>query len=275
MSQTSSARKQPELSGNEEKSVSGDASNDASKSKPKSMSKSVPKQKAKSKPSSQSKKNSLKGFKFKQNEYFPTLVFSIDVNNPEAMNEKLLDAIYADRARDKGIFRSNVKELGGWHSEINLHRMKEYKAIVAQINAATRRISKKLKYDEDYALRIGSMWSIINPRGSMNIAHVHPGCMWSGVYYVQTPEKAGNIEFIDPRTVYLMNQAKHMQGEKRPRETWSKVNFTPVTGRMIIFPSWLYHSVRPNATTESGDKANRVIISFNINQKKISRKSGS
>jgi uncharacterized protein (TIGR02466 family) len=217
------------------------------------------------------KQQPLNSFKFKQNEYFPTLIFSIDIDKPEALNEKLLEAIYADRARDKGIFRSNVKELGGWHSEINLHRLKEYKDLVRQINAATRRISKELSYSKEHVMRIGSMWSIINPRGSMNIAHVHPGCMWSGVYYVQIPDKAGNIEFIDPRTVYLMNQAKHDPDQKRPRQTWSKVNFTPVTGRMIIFPSWLYHSVRPNATTEKGDKANRVIISFNINQNKVSR----
>jgi uncharacterized protein (TIGR02466 family) len=116
------------------------------------------------------------------------------------------------------------------------------------------------------------MWSIINPPGSVNIAHVHPGCMWSGVYYVQTPQGSGNIEFIEPRTVHLMNQPKFENMRKRPKECWTKVNFTPRAGKMIIFPAWLYHAVRPNEAKEKGDLANRVIISFNMSQHKKNAK---
>ena len=49
-----------------------------------------------------------------------------------------------------------------------------------------------------------------------------------------------------------------------------KVSFSPVAGRMLLFPSWLYHSVEPNRATpvdgceQGGD---RVILSFNLSQK--------
>jgi uncharacterized protein (TIGR02466 family) len=92
--------------------------------------------------------------------------------------------------------------------------------------------------------------------------------MWSGVYYIQAPEGAGNIEFSDPRTVHLMNQAKFQPNSKRPRDSWIKVRFTPTAGRMLIFPAWLYHGVDPNISKEPGDAGNRVIISFNLNQQK-------
>lgn len=65
-----------------------------------------------------------------------------------------------------------------------------------------------------------------------------------------------------------MQKAKFAPDKKRPKECWSKVNFTPVAGRMLIFPSWLYHSVAPNLSEAEGASSDRVIISFNISQKK-------
>lgn len=208
--------------------------------------------------------------KFSKKTYFPTMVFQIDVADAEALNQKLLKATYEERKRDQaGISRSNFKELGGWHSHNNLHKEDAYGELVGHINDATSRISNELGYSKKHRLTIGTMWSIINPPGSSNRAHVHPGCIWSGVYYIQAPENAGNIEFVEPRTAHLMNQPIYIPNQRRPKECWTKVRFTPTPGKMLIFPSWLYHGVDPNLTKEEGDAANRVIISFNLNQRKI------
>jgi uncharacterized protein (TIGR02466 family) len=210
-----------------------------------------------------------KSNKFSKKAYFPTLVFQIDLADPKALNEHLLKTIYAERDKDReGIARSNFKELGGWHSHNNLHKNAAYSELVNQITTSSARVSKELGYNKDYKLDIGTMWSIINPPGSANRAHVHPGCLWSGVYYIQAPENAGSIEFVEPRTVHLMNQARYIPNQKRPQDCWTKVRFAPTAGRMLIFPSWLYHAVDPNLSKEPGDAANRIIVSFNLNQKK-------
>ncbi len=208
--------------------------------------------------------------KFSTKTYFPTFVFQMDVAEADTLNADLLENIYAERERDKpGIARSNFTELGGWHSHNNLHKNKQYAPLVEKIGLAGKKMSKELGYHQDFAMQIGTMWSIINPPGSANRAHVHPGCLWSGVYYIQAPEGAGNIEFTEPRTAHLMNQPRFIPNQRRPKNCWTKVRFTPVAGRMLIFPSWLYHSVDPNMTKETGDAANRVIVSFNLNQRKI------
>jgi uncharacterized protein (TIGR02466 family) len=208
-------------------------------------------------------------FKFYRREYFPTHIFQIDLPNPEEFNKNILNNIYAERDRDQeGISRSNFRELGGWHSHNNLHKNEDYADLVGRIDAATARMSDDMGYDPSRALKIGTMWSIINPPGASNRAHIHPGCLWSGVYYVQAPENCGRIEFVEPRTMHLMNQPRYKPNTKRKREHWTKVRYTPEPGRMIIFPSWLYHGVDPNMTEETGDAANRVIISFNLNQVK-------
>ncbi|MFV8816575.1 TIGR02466 family protein [Haliea sp. E17] len=206
---------------------------------------------------------------FKKSSYFPTLIFQSDLADCEGLNGDLLSAIRAERSQDDtGITRSNVSGLGGWHSKNYLHRSEAFAGMVARVNSVSARISLELGYSDRHELRIGTMWAIVNPPGSLNIAHVHPGCLWSGVYYVQAPENSGNIEFIEPRTVNLMNQARFLADTKRPRECWTKVNYMPRAGRMIIFPSWLYHSVRLNNSDASGSDAERVIISFNLSQHK-------
>jgi len=200
--------------------------------------------------------------------YFPTLIYSHQIENPEALNQKLLELTYAERERDtEGINRSNFPQLGGWHSHTKLHESPEYGELVDRINKVTQHVSDDLGYDTGRKLTIGTMWSIINPPGSSNLAHIHPNCYWSGVYYVQTPANCGNIEFIDPRTGHLMNQPAFVPGKRRPRNSWTKVRFTPSPGKLLVFPSWVYHAVHPNGSIEKGNDGNRVIISFNVQQR--------
>ena len=214
----------------------------------------------------------IESIKFTKRTYFPTTIFQIDLPDPKPLNEALLANIYAEQERDlKGINRSNFSELGGWHSHNDLHKSAKYADLVGLIGGATARVSADQGYAQSHAIRIGTMWSIINPPGSSNRAHVHPGCLWSGVYYIQAPKGAGNIEFIEPRTMHLMNQPKFQPNTKRPKESWTKVRFEPTAGRMLIFPSWLYHGVDPNVSTEPGRKGHRIIVSFNLNQVRIGK----
>lgn len=201
--------------------------------------------------------------------YFPTMIFQLDLEDPDGLNKSILELIYAERERDRtGVNKSNTAQLGSWHSRTALHKKPEYAELLTHINSATSQISKELCYATDHILKVTTMWSIINPPGNGNRAHIHPGCIWSGVYYVQASEGAGQIEFVDPRTALIMSQAKHIPKKKRPRDCWTKVNYKPTPGRMLIFPSWLYHGVDPNMSKESGRKADRVIMSFNISQVK-------
>jgi uncharacterized protein (TIGR02466 family) len=200
--------------------------------------------------------------------YFPTLVYQYDVPASEPLNKTLLDLTYAEREHGIAVNKSNTAQLGSWHSATGLHKEAAYNPILTEINAALRRISEEMNYAKDHVLKVTSMWSIINPPGNGNRAHIHPGSLWSGVYYVQAPENAGKIEFIDPRTILIMNQPKYETKKKRPRECWTKVNFKPIAGRMIIFPAWLYHGVDINMSKETGRAGDRIIVSFNVNQVK-------
>ncbi len=206
---------------------------------------------------------------FKVERYFPTLVFSLQVPGSELLNAHLIEAIYAEQERDRtGVRKSNFPELGGWHSHVRLHKDATYAGLVQNVDAAAAMMCRELGYHKSYRLNIGTMWSIINPPGGLNRAHIHPGCIWSGVYYVQAPRNSGQIEFIDPRTQNLMSPVKYIPDTKRPRMCWTKVRYKPVAGKMLIFPSWLYHSVDPNRSEAKGKDADRIIVSFNLSQER-------
>ena len=193
----------------------------------------------------------------KRADLFPTFVFESTVKDADALNAALCDAIYAERMLDqKGLERSNFAQLGGWHSEVAIHKKPEFAMLARLVRDVCQHIATELHYDSSAPLDIESMWSIINEPGASNRAHIHPGSLWSGVYYVQAATGSGDIEFTDPRAANLMRQPRYTS---RPGACDPAKTYKPVPGRMLVFPSWLYHMVHPNLSDED-----RVIVSFNL-----------
>lgn len=196
--------------------------------------------------------------------YFPTIIFSHTFSDAPLLNRELLATIRQRRLSDTtGIRRSNID---GWHSRNELHRDPSFSEITRLIRSVCDAISDELGYDRNYRLGIDAMWAIVNGPGHYNSSHIHPCSLWSGVYYVQAPDGAGDIEFTDPRTANLMASPEFAPGKNRPQQCWRTVSYTPNPGKLLIFPSWLYHSVETNKSAEVGDAGERVIISFNISQ---------
>lgn len=209
----------------------------------------------------------------RRDDYFPTLIFSSQLHDTKEMNNEILTAINNERDSDaKGIERSNYRALGGWHSHNNLHKDKNFDRLTQRIQKLASGMSENLGYDRNRRLEVTTMWSISNPPGASNRTHIHPGALWSGVYYVQAPEGAGSLELVDPRTVNLMSYASFIPGTKRKTECWTKVKIKPVAGKILFFPAWLYHGIDPNLATGTGRDSERVVIAFNINQRMIPKK---
>lgn len=205
----------------------------------------------------------------KEELYFSTPIFAGRLDEASEMNPGLLDLIYGERDQDEaGTERSNYRALNGWHSRVTLHRDPAYADLVGAIEQQMALVSEESGYDPAYRLAITSMWAIINGPGGFNRAHIHPQCLWSGVYYLQTPPGCGDIEFTDPRTMLVMDPPRYIPNKTRKRSRWTKVTYTPEPGKLVLFPAWLYHGVAPNLTESTGDAADRVIISFNAVQEK-------
>lgn len=89
-------------------------------------------------------------------------------------------------------------------------------------------------------------WATVNKQGIGHDAHEHIDSLLSGVYYPKVPANAGQLMFQDPR------------GTRWPFNR-NVFYIQPEEGDIILFPSWLMHTVLP---TEGGDA--RVSIAFNV-----------
>ena len=200
--------------------------------------------------------------------FFPTQVYYTDLPGFESLNEKLIADIYTWRDQDpEGTFRTNTPQLGGWHSATDMHTRAQFNALTAEILEMAYGVYHDLGYDPTFEPVCDSMWANINPKNAFNRQHTHPHALWSGVYYVQTPENCGLLSLTDPRPQAQI-LTPYYDSEKRTAEGWNEVYYQPQAGRLIVFPAWVAHAVQPNLSKEPGSKADRVSVSFNLYQRR-------
>ena len=184
--------------------------------------------------------------------FFPTFVYGKDV---QLDNNQLAQDIINWSRQDKGVSKTNYK---GWHSTTDMAKKPEYSALITELF----RMQKEI-YDNEHLDRnavLGNMWANINPPGSMNMPHVHPNSLFSGVYYIKSQPQSGRLKIYDPRPGIQTNMPVRKPGNPG-RDMWRDASLDPVVGRIIMFPSWLWHSVEENQSNDV-----RISVSFNFIQ---------
>jgi uncharacterized protein (TIGR02466 family) len=189
---------------------------------------------------------------------FATPIRQHGYTNVESLNTELSKRILAMRDQSPGERKSNI---GGWHSNGKLltalgepYGAQLGRMFVENVNAAIEVVAEPTK-PRPAQLTIEA-WANVNTRGDSNVSHIHPGCAWSGVYYVATGPKdaGGEIVFTDPRTAALMSPHP-----LNPFPVNNSVTVYPQPGMMIVFPSFLYHRVGIYLAD-----APRITIAFNL-----------
>ena len=184
--------------------------------------------------------------------FFPTIVYGKDV---QLDNNKLAQDIINWSNQDKGVEKTNYK---GWHSTTDMGDKPEYQLLVTEL----LRMQKEI-YDNEHIdryARLGNMWANINPPGGMNMPHLHPNALFSGVYYVKSQPQSGRLKIYDPRPGVQTNMPIRKPGNPG-KDMWREVNLEPIVGRIIMFPAWLWHSVEENRSNDI-----RISVSFNFIQ---------
>lgn len=182
---------------------------------------------------------------------FATPVLKATVPDHDRLNEALLAAISKKRSDSEGMSRSN---LGGWHSDPDMtdwggaaarelaeFAVQEASPHMIDIGAAGKR-------QFNWAVE---MWANVNGPGDANQAHCHPGAYWSGVYYpdpgdAATKGNGGELLLEDPRYPLAYLTVPDLVFRDAQREAmFSEFAIRPEAGLLVLFPSWLRHSVRP------------------------------
>ena len=183
---------------------------------------------------------------------FPTFVWKIQLTSEfrQRVNSnilQLIDQIKPDLAE--------IPPGGLWQSGQDLHNREQMMDLISCIDSTAQTVLRFLKVAHN-GIEITGCWANINASGASHIIHSHPNNFLSGIYYVRTHPGADSVNFHDPRS---------QTGIIRPPVTeltsqnTDQVVVTVSDGMLLMFPSYLAHSVAPNESDNL-----RISISFNM-----------
>src|SRR5215475_5315243 len=204
---------------------------------------------------------------------FATPVITFDVPDGAALNADLRRVIAQREQSHPSTQHSN---LGGWQSSWDMDRWGGAPAI--KLLAIGRNLANRMTTDRQghagggphpgyFAVTwVANMWANVNRSGHANEFHSHPGAYWSGVYYVDDggidadSSLGGELEFMDPRGALPAMNAPHLAFAMPGGLTAGVTErLSPKAGRLVMFPAWLYHQVRPYK-----GEALRISIAMNL-----------
>ena len=185
---------------------------------------------------------------------FPSLLFISKVDDKEFLKD-LTQRILKLKLNELGTGSSS-----GWWSYDDLHTLEEFEDVTELFLQQSEEVLNYYEVDRE-SHYLTTMWAniAIKPEYSHQL-HVHPNSMFSGVFQVSMPDNCTGTSFADPRP-----------GARMIEPTYSKMsainagvaNPPGEEGQLIIFPSYLPHSVHSISDGFKGRK-NRITISFNV-----------
>jgi uncharacterized protein (TIGR02466 family) len=141
-----------------------------------------------------------------------------------------------------------------WQSRHGLHSVPELAPLVHQVRLGVEQVLAFLHVGTA-PFEITGLWVNVAATGGAVRMHNHPNNFLSGVYYVQVQEGADSINFHDPRpqTAIVRPPVTELTAYNT-----DQVVVQVEEGTLLVFPSWLMHSVDPNRSDRL-----RISASFN------------
>jgi uncharacterized protein (TIGR02466 family) len=153
----------------------------------------------------------------------------------------------------EGISKTNIN---GYQSPMNLTKEPEMGPLFEYV----AQMGMKAMFDLQFVncdVYLSAAWVNFNEgRNQYNAEHVHQDT-FSGVFYLQVPEKSGKLSLTNPGMNTLWQGA--MLVDKKNKFNADRLKIEPVEGQIFLWPSYLSHAVEPNDHDET-----RISISFNV-----------
>ena len=188
-------------------------------------------------------------------ELFTIPIKTIDLNHLDLKSIENFCFNYKKQNESISIKKSN---LGGYHSDIlKLQNEKVLHPLADEIIKNAKIFSKELDIEETNFIK--EMWFIINDYGQSNELHNHPNCQLSGVFYpLSNYDDMGELKFENGYHDVMSYDWNEIQ---KKYTTYNSATYLvpPKPGHLVLFPSFLKHSVNTNKTNKK-----RLSMSFNI-----------
>ena len=181
---------------------------------------------------------------------FPTLLYEGQVSDLticDRLEKAILDSEeYKNRNLEERCYNSNDK----------LQNDPNFKELSDLILSNSKHLLDEFGVVRD-SHYISNMWAVIQHPSYRHMRHIHPNCLFSGIFYVRAPENCANIIFDNPKPTRTL-QPDYSFNSAVNSGTWY---VKPRAGKIMLWPSDLPHSVDVGYNDENDP---RISIAFNI-----------
>ena len=184
----------------------------------------------------------------------PIFINFLAVESLRLDNDKIEKFCLEKRKASAGRVVSNG---GGWQSDNLDPAATELAELFAEVQKRLDEVHRAFEFAPSTRQVITEAWNNINQKGHFNYSHDHPGSLFSGVYYVKGGADKGELELKTPITPHTYTISGEMVGSYNAFTGHAMV-IPPITGDLVIFPSWLLHRVNMSQSDEE-----RISIAFN------------
>jgi uncharacterized protein (TIGR02466 family) len=160
---------------------------------------------------------------------------------------------------EKNTSGRNISNRGGWQSEAYdaLDCPNEFLPIMQEIEIHVKDYFNFIGLNKDP--ENANFWLNVNRKYNYNSVHSHPFSVVSGVLYIKVPKgDSGNIRFY--RNDGFSDYVPQGMGNDTP-DTFSEFTIVPEPNKLILFPSYIKHSVESNLSEAQDDV--RISLAFN------------
>ncbi len=189
---------------------------------------------------------------------FPVTIRVTDIPQAAPLNKRLCRGAY-DLMKDQPNTKPADWACNVYTTILNgqiLTDFEPFTSLKSLILNETEKYARQLKFDIDrHPLRISECWLNIYGKGHSQDIHLHSNNVFSGIYYPKAPEGCGDLILHSPLADQMLEPPiTEINGANTP-----SFRIKPIPGRMVLFRSWLRHSVMPSEIEED-----RISFAFNI-----------
>ncbi len=191
--------------------------------------------------------------------FFPTVLQVSEIEDAPDLNRRLVDAVNEVRSElpcaKPEAWSCDLYTTFAHPRSLELLARNPFSELAPAILREATRFGRELElHVEKHPPRITDFWVNVFGTGHAQDVHRHPNSIISGIYYVQVPADAGDLILHTPADDELMPPTKRSNQLNAATQRWK-----PTAGQMLLFRSWVRHSVMPNRSAEE-----RISVAFDI-----------
>jgi uncharacterized protein (TIGR02466 family) len=136
----------------------------------------------------------------------------------------------------------------------------KYKPLIQWFDQCLAEVKQDLYDDLTFDLKVSDCWINKSSYTEKHHGHSHANSMYSGVFYLTTHNKKATTRLFLPNPFYNMDHTNLFAIKELATSSKTSISaeIAPVAGKLLIFPSHVFHETTTNVTRD-----NRYTVSFN------------